>query len=188
MERFPSRARRDQDPERINAPRTPTRERFGLFRFWRCGPGFQQGTPEGIWALSPVLIDTGALVALFDRSEQHHEACAAAIEQIDAPLVTCEAVLAETCYLLRSFRNAGDALLENIENGTFLVPYRVVGKTKAPRRLLKKYANVPMDFADACLVDMADEYQTSRILTLDGDFHIYRWGKNRPFDFVLDGL
>jgi predicted nucleic acid-binding protein len=45
-----------------------------------------------------------------------------------------------------------------------------------------------MDFADACLVDMADEYQTSRILTLDGDFNIYRWGKNRPFDLVLDRL
>ena len=72
--------------------------------------------------------------------------------------------------------------MDNITEGTFLIPYRVVGKNPALSRLLKKYANVPMDFADACLVDMADEYQTGRILTLDRDFHIYRWGKNRPFE------
>jgi len=77
------------------------------------------------------------------------------------------------------------AVLKNVENGTFLVSYRVAGKTAALRRLLKKYADVPMDFADACLVDMADEYQTGRILTLDRDFHIYRWGKNHPFDLVV---
>jgi predicted nucleic acid-binding protein len=135
-----------------------------------------------------VLVDTGVLVALFDRSERHHEACAAAIQEIDVPILTCEAVLAESFYLLRSFKSARDAILENVENGTFLTPYRVASKIKTLRRLLKKYANVPMDFADACLVDMADEYQTDRILTLDGDFHIYRWGKNRPFRFGLDRL
>jgi predicted nucleic acid-binding protein len=138
--------------------------------------------------LTPVLVDTGVLVALFDRSERHHEACAAAIQEIDVPILTCEAVLAESFYLLRSFKSARDALLENVENGTFLTPYRVASKIKTLRRLLKKYANVPMDFADACLVDMADEYQTDRIFTLDGDFHIYRWGKNRPFRFGLDRL
>jgi predicted nucleic acid-binding protein len=135
--------------------------------------------------LNPVLLDTGFIVALLDRSERHHKGCTAAIAEIDAPLLTCEAVLAEACYLLRGIKNAPDAVLKNVENGTFLVSYRVAGKTAALRRLLKKYADVPMDFADACLVDMADEYQTGRILTLDRDFHIYRWGKNHPFDLVV---
>jgi len=138
--------------------------------------------------LTPVLVDTGSIVALLDRSERHHKECAAVIAEIDAPLLTCEAVIAEACYLLREIKNAVDAVLENVEKGTFLVPYRAAGKTSALRRLLKKYANVPMDFADACLVEMADEYQTGRILTLDRDFHIYRWGKNRPFDFVVEPL
>jgi uncharacterized protein len=132
-----------------------------------------------------VLLDTGCLVALLDRSERHHEECATAVAEIEAPLVTCEAVIAETCYLLRGIKGAADAVLENVADGTFLIPYRIVGKTSALRRLLKKYAHVPMDFADACLVDMAEEYQTGRILTLDRDFHIYRWGKNRPFEFVV---
>jgi uncharacterized protein len=135
--------------------------------------------------LTPVLLDTGCLVALLDRSERRHEECAVAIAEIEAPLITCEAVIAEACYLLRGIQGAADAVLENVGDGTFVVAYHVVGKASALRRLLKKYASVPMDFADACLVDMADEYQTGRILTLDRDFHIYRWGKNRPFDLVV---
>ncbi len=138
--------------------------------------------------MTPVLVDTGFIVALLDRSERHHQECAAAIAEIEAPLLTCEAVIAEACYLLRGMKNAVDAVLANVEKGTFLVPYRVAGKTAALRRLLKKYANVPMDFADACLVEMAGQYQTGRILTLDRDFHIYRWGRNRPFDFVVGPL
>lgn len=136
--------------------------------------------------MTPVLLDTGPIVALLDRSEQHHGECATVVAEIESPLLTCEAVLAEACYLLRNIKNAADTVLENVENATFLVPYRVAGKTSALRRLLKKYADVPMDFADACLVDMAEEYQAGRILTLDRDFHIYRWGKNHPFDFVLE--
>jgi predicted nucleic acid-binding protein len=50
---------------------------------------------------------------------------------------------------------------------------------------LKRFANVPMDLADACLVDLATEARTGRILTLDHDFHIYRWGRNRPFEVLL---
>jgi uncharacterized protein len=118
-----------------------------------------------------------------------HTACRhAAIAEIEGPLLTCEAVIAESCYLLREVKNAVDAVLKNVESGTFFVPYRVVGRTSALKRLLKKYAEVPMDLADACLVDMAHEYRTGRILTLDRDFHIYRWEKNRPFDFVVEPL
>jgi len=50
---------------------------------------------------------------------------------------------------------------------------------------MKKYADVPMDFADACLVDMATMYQTGRILTVNSDFRFYRWGKNRTFELLL---
>jgi hypothetical protein len=52
-------------------------------------------------------------------------------------------------------------------------------------KLMRKDADIPMDFADACLVDMASDYQTGRILTLDADFYTYRWGRNRPFELLL---
>lgn len=136
--------------------------------------------------MTPVLLDTGPIVALLDRSEQNHERCAAAVADLNAPLVTCEAVLAEACYLLRHVRGAAAAVLLNVERGVFLVPYRLAGNTPAVVKLLKKYADVPMDLEDACLVDLAAAYATGRILTLDGDFRVYRWGRNRPFEFVLD--
>jgi uncharacterized protein len=137
--------------------------------------------------LRPVLLDTGCIVAMLDRSEQHHQQCAEVISSLDAPLVTCEAVIAESCYLLRGLKGAPQAVLENVDRGTFLIAYRLAGDNAAQvAKLLTKYADVPMDFADACLVDLAAQFQTSRILTLDADFRLYRWGRNRPFELLLD--
>jgi predicted nucleic acid-binding protein len=136
--------------------------------------------------LTPVLLDTGCIVALLDRSEQYHAPCRAAVGDLEVPLMTCEAVIAEACYLLRHIKGAALTVLINVERGTFLIPYRLTGRTASVQKLLKKYADVPMHFADACLLDMAEEYQTGRIFTLDRDFHYYRWAKNRPFEMVLD--
>jgi predicted nucleic acid-binding protein len=136
--------------------------------------------------LSPVLLDTGCIVALLDRSEERHEHCAEVVSSLVAPLVTCEAVVAESCYLLRGIRGGAAAILANIERGLFLIPYRLADNAARILRLMNKYADVPMDFADACLVDMATLYQTGRILTLDSDFRFYRWGRNRPFELLLD--
>ena len=101
------------------------------------------------------------------------------------PLITCEAVVAESCYLLRDIEGAATAVLENVDRGVFQVPYRLTGNAGAVLKLMRKYADAPMDFADACLVDMASNYRTGRILTLDADFRIYRWGRNRPFELLL---
>jgi len=136
--------------------------------------------------VSVVLLDTGCIVALLDRSERYHRHCVEAVSALDASLLTCEAVIAESCYLLRGLKGAAEAVLQNVERGVFLVPYRAAERASALRALLKKYADLPMDFADACLVDMATELRSQRILTLDRDFHVYRWGRNRPFELLLD--
>jgi predicted nucleic acid-binding protein len=132
-----------------------------------------------------VLIDTGAIVAMLDRNERNHRRCVEALEHVDAPLVTCEAVIAESCYLLRDLRGAADAVLENVERGVFQIPFRLTEATKAVRALLARYANVPMDLADGCLVHLADLVNSGRILTLDHDFTVYRWRRRRPFDLLL---
>ncbi len=137
--------------------------------------------------MKSVLLDTGCVVALLDRSERNHRRCVETVAEVDAPLVTCEAVIAETCYLLRGVRGAADAVLENVEQGTFEIPFRLDRSTAAIRTLLRRYASVPMDFADACLVHMADELNTGRILTLDDDFAIYRWRRSRVFERLLAG-
>jgi predicted nucleic acid-binding protein len=135
--------------------------------------------------VTPVLLDTGVIVALLDRSEWHHAACVETVSALAAPLVTCEAVIAEACYLLREMRAAPDAVLENVERGIFQVPFRLDAAVRAVRALQKRYADVPMDLADACLVHLADELGTGRVLTLDRDFEVYRWRRRRPFELMV---
>ena len=136
--------------------------------------------------MTPVLLDAGPIVALLDRSEIHHEQCAELASALEAPLVTCEAVLAEACYLLRRLKGATAAVLDNVDRGNILVPYRITGRATHVAKLMKKYANLPMDLADACLVDMASELGTGRVWTFDADFQVYRWARNRRFELVLD--
>jgi predicted nucleic acid-binding protein len=136
--------------------------------------------------VSPILLDTGCIVALLDRSERYHQRCAELVNSLEKPLATCEAVIAKSCYLLPGLKGAPVAVLENVERGIFLIPYRMTENAARLRKLMTEYASVPMDFADACLVDMATDMRTGGILTLDHDFEIYRWGRNRPFDLLIE--
>ena len=136
--------------------------------------------------MKPVLLDTGVIVALLDRDEKHHDACVSAVRDLAAPLVTCEAVIAESCYLLRSLRGAADRVLENVERGAFAIPVHLDTSARSVRALMKRYATVPMSLADACLVHLADTLGTGRMLTLDGDFAVYRWRRSRRFELLVD--
>jgi predicted nucleic acid-binding protein len=135
--------------------------------------------------LTPVLLDTGVVVALLDRSERYHAACVACLQGLTAPLVTCEAVIAESCYLLRHQRGAADAILENVETGTFQIPLRLSASAPHLRRTFRKYRDREVDLADACLVHLAGELRTGDILTLDRDFEVYRWGANKRFRLLI---
>ena len=134
----------------------------------------------------PMLLDTGFIVALLDRRERRHEECSLLLADLPDSLVTCEAVVSEACYLLKHVKDASTAIIENVRRGDFLIPFRLAEHTTALAGLLKKYSNVPMSLADACLVTMANQLETERILTLDRDFKIYRWGRNRPFELLLE--
>jgi predicted nucleic acid-binding protein len=135
--------------------------------------------------VKPVLLDTGVIVALLDRSERNHDACVEIVAELAAPLVTCEAVIAEATYLLRGLRGAADAVLANVERGVFQVPFQLNTAVEAIRALMKRYASVPMDLADACLVHLADVLVTGTILTLDSDFGVYRWRRRRSFELLI---
>jgi len=131
--------------------------------------------------VKPVLLDTGVIVALLDRSEEFHQACAKAVRELEAPLITCEAVIAETCYLLRNLPGAPEAMIENVAAGIFQVPFQLSREAVGVKQVLRKYRDRRIDLADACLIRMADEFGTADILTLDKDFATYRWGKNKSF-------
>ena len=136
--------------------------------------------------MKAVLLDTGCIVALLDRSEKKHAPCVEAVGQLRDTLVTCEAVVAESCHLLRSIDGAAEAVLDNISQGLFLLPFRLLDRASQVRKLMNKYRSVPMDLADACLVDLASQLGTGRILTLDRDFRVYRWEKSRAFEMLID--
>jgi predicted nucleic acid-binding protein len=122
----------------------------------------------------PVLLDAGPLVAGLDQREQHHAWAIDQIRNTATPFLTCEAVLSEACFLLRKVPGGTQSVMRLIDRGIVLVPFRFAEDAEAIAQLLARYANVPMSFADACLVRMAEQYPKSAVLTIDSDFKIYR--------------
>ena len=124
--------------------------------------------------MAAAIVDTGPLVALFDRAERHHRWIVERFEELDAPLLICEPVLAEAMYLLARYPKTQDAVLELIQTGALSVAFRVDEHVGALRRLLQKYKDEPMSLADACIVRMAEVHDRHAVLTLDSDFLVYR--------------
>lgn len=131
--------------------------------------------------MRPVLLDTGVIVALLDASEQFHNLCARAVAGLYPPLITCEAVIAESCYLVRNLPGAAEAVLDNVTAGIFQIPFQLSRDTSAVKQVIRRYRDRRIDLADACLIVLAEEFSTADVLTLDRDFAIYRWRKNKPF-------
>ena len=100
--------------------------------------------------------------------------------------MSCEAVIAESCYLLRRLSGAPEVVLENVAQGVFLIAFQLSRTVTPVRNIMRKYSEVPADFADACLIHLADDLHTGEILTLDRDFTFYRWRKTRSFDLLID--
>jgi predicted nucleic acid-binding protein len=135
--------------------------------------------------MKPVLIDAGVIVALLNRNEPRHLTCAEAVAAIHHPLATCEAVIAESCYLLRKIPGASEKVVANVARGIFEIPFQLSKVADSVRETMHKYRDTPADFADACLIQMADELGTGDILTLDSDFRHYRWRKTHPFNLLI---
>ena len=135
--------------------------------------------------MKPVLLDSGVIVAMLDKRERFHQRCVRILERLEQPLATCEAVISESCYLLRKIPNASDRILANVEEGIFEIPFRLTHSAPLVHAILRKYRDLPVSFADACLVQMADELDTGDILTLDSDFAHYRWRRTRSFRMLI---
>ena len=135
--------------------------------------------------MKPILLD-GVVVALLDRSERHHVQCATVVAKLGRPLVTCETVIAESCYFAAAALKGTELVLENVARGVFLIPFQLSRVATPVRNIMRKYSDLPADFADACLIHLADELNTGEILTLDRDFAHYRWRRTRRFDVLID--
>jgi predicted nucleic acid-binding protein len=122
-----------------------------------------------------MLLDTGVFVALIDKSERNHERCVIFLREFKGKLFTTEAVLTETIYLLGPSIKAQRACVDFIlKGGATLIPQSVESLSRAST-LMTKYEDIPMDFADATLVSLAEELDVADILTLDRrGFGVYR--------------
>ena len=106
-------------------------------------------------------------------------------EKLENPLVTCEAVIVETLYLLQSLPSAQQKILSSIDQGILEIPFHLRSSSAIVQEIMEKYNDTPADFADACLIQMADELNTGDIVTLDSDFLHYRWRKTRHFNLLV---
>ena len=119
------------------------------------------------------IVDTGPLVALLNKRESHHEWVKARLRDTAAPLLTCEAVIAEAAFLLRRI-DGGPALMALLSRRAVRIAFRLEDEHEQVARLMAKYDDLPMSLADACLVRMAEAHPRARVLTFDDDFRVYR--------------
>lgn len=134
-----------------------------------------------------VLADAGPLVAYLDRSDKHHEWAKAQMGLLSAPLVTCEAVMAEAWHLLRRGRINPDYLLGLVEHGALVVRFDLMAEMQEVRRLIRCYEDVPMSLADACLVRMSELEAKVRVFTIDSDFTVYRRNGRKLIPLMMPG-
>ena len=129
-----------------------------------------------------ILVDAGPLVALVDADDQFHKKCVAALKVLREPLVTVWPPVTEAMYLLGDLPKAQDALWEMLARGALqLLPLDLADVSRI-RELMAKYADRPMDLADAALVRVAEREGIRKIFTVDReDFSVYRLhGRVRP--------
>jgi predicted nucleic acid-binding protein len=132
------------------------------------------------------LTDAGPLVALIDADEARHGVCRTALGQLELPLVTTWPAFTEAMYLLsRAGGDAGrNALWRLALTNRLLVLDLSRSALERSAQLMAKYADLPMDLADATLVAVAEQRGVRRIFTLDRDFHVYRLHDRHRFEVV----
>lgn len=124
--------------------------------------------------MTRVILDAGPVVALLNRRDQHHAWIRELLDTVKPPVFTCEAVVSEACFLLGRLTGGQDAVFELLSNDILKIDFSMPSEIATLRGLMRKFANVPMSLADACLVRMTELDAQSVIVTLDSDFKVYR--------------
>ncbi|MYA34982.1 MAG: PIN domain-containing protein [Gemmatimonadales bacterium] len=137
------------------------------------------------------ILDTGPLIAFLNSRDGHHRWAREQWARVEPPFLTCEAVIAEACFLAQRLGSgAPEAVVSLVERGVLDVSFRLADEAAAVARVMKvmkKYDDVPMSLADACLVRMSEQHPGSVVLTLDGDFRIYRRSGRHPIPTRMPG-
>lgn len=122
----------------------------------------------------PVVLDAGPLVAFINRGDQYHEWACRWVRNLDGELVTCDAVISETFFLVQHNPAGISTLLSYLDEGIVRLDFDLRANLTPVTALMRKYHDVPMSLADACLVRMTELHSHGRVFTLDSDFKRYR--------------
>jgi len=134
--------------------------------------------------VSEIIVDAGPLVALLVRTDDHHSWTVDRFRDLRPPFLTCEPVLAEVAHLVRRVRTGVERFVDLLQSDLLRVEFDLMAERGAVGRLLRKYADRPMSLADACLVRLAELNDTASVLTIDGDFAVYRKHGRRAIPLI----
>jgi predicted nucleic acid-binding protein len=126
------------------------------------------------------IADTGYLVGLLAQNDQYHAWATDLAGQLDPPLLTCEAVLAETAYHLKS----NIYVLAMLERGAIRVAFDYASELDHLLDLAEGYADRKPDLADLCLIRMSELYPKHSVITVDSDFRVYRRNKREAIPLL----
>ena len=124
--------------------------------------------------MSVWLIDTGPLVALLVGDDARHDWVVEQLRLAPPTVLTCDAVISEALFLLKREGHNCDDLFALADTGFLRSGFDFGTEHAAVRKLMRRYSNLPMSFADACLVRMVEKHPGASVWTLDRDFQVYR--------------
>jgi predicted nucleic acid-binding protein len=132
-----------------------------------------------------VLIDSGPIVAILRSRDQHHSWARAHFESTTKPFATCEAVISESHFLLEGIPGATEALYSLVQRGVIEVPFTLTGQLPETVRLIRRYRDIPISLADACLVRMTELDEGATVFTTDSGFKIYRRNGRQVIPLII---
>jgi predicted nucleic acid-binding protein len=121
-----------------------------------------------------VVVDAGPIVASLIEADEHHTWTSEQWSRLKPPMLTCESVLSEAGFILKRLGGDPSAVPALVEKGVLKVGFSVQDQAAYLRVLMKRYGEVPMSLADACLVRMTELFDDVAVMTFDSDFRIYR--------------
>jgi uncharacterized protein len=134
------------------------------------------------------LLDTGPLVAYLDKTDKDHAIVVPCLESFNGQLVTTSAVISEAMYLVAGVRSGPALLAEFVAaSGLQVNDFSAANELGEAARRMEKYADLPMDYADATLILLAERFGAFDLLTLDRrGFNVFRSSRGKRFSLVLD--
>jgi predicted nucleic acid-binding protein len=135
--------------------------------------------------IKPTIADAGIIAGYLNKKDQWHQWTLEQLKNLPIPFLTCEAIITEACFLMQSKSGGKDDVLKMLVDGVLQIDFSLADEVSEVKTLMRKYEDIPMSLADACLVRMSELIDNSVVFTLDSDFHIYRKNGRKKIDLII---